>query len=87
VRQHRDSDHRGEHEADREGGERPDLGPQLLRRRGPGRRVEQWRQEDEEDDLRLELEVRQAREHADRQAAEDEHDGVRHRDRVRDAHQ
>ena len=39
--------------------------------------VEQWRQEDDEDELRRELDVGQAGDEADQQAADDEHDRVR----------
>ena len=43
--------------------------------------MQQRRQEDEEDDVGIELEVRQAGDQADREPADDEHDRVRERDR------
>ena len=57
----RDGRHRREHEADREQRERPHLGLELARRRVPAGRVQQRREEDEEHDVGIELEVGQRR--------------------------
>jgi hypothetical protein len=75
-------------EGDREGGGenepygeqhyRPEVGAQVERRGGDGRRVQQWRQKDEEDCLRRDLDVGQSRHKADTQAAQNQEDRVGH---------
>ncbi len=63
-----------EDEPDREQRQRPHHRPQLQRRGAPARRVDQRRQEDEEDRVRVEFDLGQAGDEGDRQAADDEHD-------------
>ena len=57
----RDDDHRRQHEADREQRDRAHVAPKLAQRGEVGRRVEQRRQEDDEDELRLQLDVGERR--------------------------
>ena len=63
-----------EDEADREQRQRPHHRPQLQRRGAPAGGVDQRRQEDEEDRVRLQFDARQAGDEGDREAAEDEDD-------------
>jgi len=87
VRDHRYGAHRHEHEGERQRHELPGGGAQLLRRGVEARRVQQRRQEDEEDGLRREADVGQARDEADRDAADDEHDRIGNRHEVGEAHE
>ena len=76
VRDDGHPDRRDDDEADREEPDRPCIGPEVAEggeERGP---VEERREHDEEDELRVELQVRHPRNDADCQAAEDEEDGV-----------
>ena len=61
-----------------------DVRAQVAKGREEGRAVEERREHAEEDELRLELELRHPRDEADREAAEDEQDRVRDPKRRRD---
>ncbi len=63
-----------EDEADREQRQRPHHRPQLERRGSPARRVDERRQEDEEDRVRVQFDVRQPGDEGNCQAADNEHD-------------
>ena len=65
VRDERDAAHRREHEPDREHADRCRVRTELAQRGGEGGRVEQRRQERDEDDVRRQLDVRHPREQAD----------------------
>ncbi len=80
MRDHGDDDRRHYYEPDCEEPDRADVGAEIAERgeeRGP---VEERRQDAEEDELRLELEVGHARHEPDREPADDE------QDRIRDPH-
>ena len=77
VRDDGDTHRRDDDEPDREEADRPHIGPQIAKRREERRAVEQRRQDAEEDELGLELELRHPRNEPDREAAEDEEDRVR----------
>ena len=78
VGHRRDRGDRDEHEADREQRDRRPVRLQLVCGDRDRRRVQQRRQEDEEDDVRVELGRRQARDEPDDQPAEHQRDRVRH---------
>ena len=82
---HRDG--RRDDEADREPADRAGHGAQVAERREERRAVEERRQHAEEDELRLELELRHPGHEAEQEAAEDEQDRVRDTDRGRDDEQ
>ncbi len=83
VRGHRHGDRGEEHERDRAERDRAQV-PAQVAQRGEVRRVEQQRrQEDEEDELRVELDVRHAGREADEAAADHEQDRVRHVEQAR----
>ena len=67
----------GQHEPDREQADRADVLLQLPQPGEERRRVEQRRQEDQQDEIRLELDVRDAGDEPEPEAAEDEEDRVR----------
>ena len=67
-----------EHEPDREQADRADVLAQLPQPGEERRRVEQRRQEDQQDEVRLELDVRDAGDEPEPEAAEDEEDRIRH---------
>ena len=77
MRDDSDADGRREHEAESEQPDRPHVRSQLAKRGEEGGAVEERREHAEEDELRVELELRHARHDADRQAAEDEQDRIR----------
>ena len=77
VRDDRDADGGHDDEADREQPDRPYVGSQVAERGEEGGAVEERRQHAEEDELRLELDVRHSRDDADRQPAEHEQDRIR----------
>ena len=82
-----DHGHAGGRDGDEADGEQPDRSrgrPQLAKRREEGRAVEERRQDAEEDELRVELELRHAGDDPDGQAAEHEQDRVRDPQRGRD---
>ena len=83
VGDHRDAAGGGEHEPDRERADRPDVLPQLPQPGEVRRRVEQRRQEDQQHEVWLELEVRDARDEPEPEPAEDEEDGIRHVEHAR----
>ena len=56
-----DADHRRQDEPDRKQRDRPDVSAKLAKRREERRRVEDRRQEDQEDEVRVELDLRRAR--------------------------
>src|SRR2546426_2347245 len=62
------SDCREDHEADREQADGTQIGAQIAPRRGEGGPVEQRRDEDDEDEVRLERDARQARKQRDRKS-------------------
>ena len=64
-------------ESDREQADRSDVRPEITERREERRAVEQRREDAEEDELRLELELGHCRDDADREAAEHEQDRIR----------
>jgi hypothetical protein len=82
VRGERDGAHRHEDERERQRDELRRGRAQLQRRGAEARRMQQRRQEQQKDGLRLELDVRQARRQADRHAADDEDDRIRDRDEI-----
>ena len=77
VRDDRDADRRHDDEPDREEPDRARVGSQVAERREERRAVEQRRQDAEEDELRLELELGNARDDANGEPADDEQDRVR----------
>jgi hypothetical protein len=72
-----DGAHRQQDEDDRHLCDRPGEVAQMPWRRHPGRGMNERRDEHEQDELRLELDLRDARQEADRDAADDQHDRER----------
>ena len=87
VSDHRDDDHRREHEADRQERDRADGALQLAQRREEGGRVEQRGEQDEQDELRLELDVRHLRDERQTQPPDHHQDRIRHPDPAGDDEQ
>jgi hypothetical protein len=89
----RDRDHREQHEADRYEGERAQVGAQVAEVGEERRAIQEWREEDHEDHIRVEVHRFDARHEAEQRAADDEHDGIGDRQdarqgaEARDAHQ
>ena len=77
VRDGGDTDHRRGDEPDREQGDGPEVRAQVAHRGEEGRRVEQRRQEAEQDDLGPELELGQTRDEREREPAQHQQDRVR----------
>jgi hypothetical protein len=77
VADHRDGSDRREHQPDRRQRDRAHVAAQGVQVREERRRVQQWRQEDDQDEVGLELDVRNARHQPEHQAAEHERDRVR----------
>ena len=67
--------------------ERAALGAQLARRRVPARGQQQRRDEDQQHDVRVELDLRHPRHEGQPEAAEHEHDRIRHADDVGGPHE
>jgi hypothetical protein len=78
VRENRDDGRRRENEPDRGQGERPHVGAQRAEVREEGGRVQERRQEDHQHQIGIELDVRDARDQAENEAAQHERDRVRH---------
>ena len=79
-----DHGHAGGRDGDEADGQQPDRSrgrPQLAKGREEGRAVEERREDAEEDELGVELELRHAGDDPDREAAEDEQDRVRNAQR------
>jgi hypothetical protein len=79
----RDGARGGEHEPDREQADRADVLAQLAQPGEERRRVEQRGQEDEQHEIRLELDVRDARDQPEPEASEHEEDRIRHVEHAR----
>ena len=67
---------RDDDQADRQRADRAEVRAQAAQRRVEGRDVEQRRQDEQEDQIRIHLDVRGARDEAQREAADDEEDRV-----------
>ena len=78
MRDDGDRDRGGEHEPDRKEADRPDVRAQVAERGEEGRAVEERRQEDDENEVGRQLEVRDAGREAGCQPAEHEQDRIRH---------
>ncbi len=77
-------DHREDNEPDREPRERSEIGPQVPNGGTNRGAEEQGRQEDEENEVRLEGDARQSRNEREAKAAEHEQRGVGHADAASD---
>ena len=84
MRHDRDEDHREQHQADRETHERNDVRPQIADRRLCRGREQQWRQEDQQDQVGLELDAGKARDEGQPEATEDEQGRIWHADAAGD---
>ena len=87
----RDADHRRQDEPDREQRDRADVPPKLAKRREERGRVQERRQQDEQHQIRLELDLGRVRHEAQRRASDREQDRIRDakelgRDQQRDHH-
>src|SRR5207245_5592551 len=74
----RDGQHGSEDQADRQKQDGPQVGAKIAPGGGDGGRVDQGRHEDQEDDLRVQLQFRQPRDNAEHQLPEDEQNGIGH---------
>jgi hypothetical protein len=77
VRDHRDDDHRAEHEPDREEGDREGVLTEVAERREERGTVEERWEDRDEDEVRRELNVGYARDEPEPEPADDEQDRVR----------
>jgi len=75
---HGDRGDRGQHQPDGQEADRTRDEAEVLGGEAEGRRIEDRRQEDQEDQLRRDLDVRRERQQPDDQAAQHERHGVRH---------
>jgi hypothetical protein len=76
-------DHRHHDNADRKQGDRPGVAAQVAQRGEESGAVEQRREEDQQHQVRVQLQLRDARDVADSDAAEHEGDRVRHAQHAR----
>ena len=81
---HGDGPDRHEHQADRRHRDRAQVAAQRAQVREEGGRVQQRRQEDQEDQIGLELDLRDARKQTEHQPAQHERDRIGHRQPARD---
>ena len=79
---HRDGEHRCDHQPDGQHAYRAGVGPQLAQVREEGRGVEQGRQEEQQDEIRLETDVGHAGNEAESQPAQHQQDGVGNADQA-----
>ena len=78
---HRDDAHRRQHQADRQQADLADVAAQLAQWGEERRRVQQWRQQDQQDELRIELDVGDVGDRGEAESTE------HHQQRVRDTDQ
>ena len=80
----RDDRHREQHEPHREAGDRREVRAKVAQRRPDGGCEEQWRQEDEQHEVRLEGEPRQSRDEGQAESAQHDQCRVGHADALGD---
>ena len=76
MRHHRDADRCHDDETDREEPNRTYVGSQVAERREKGSAIKERRQHAEEDELRLQLDIRHPRDDTDRQPAKHEQNRI-----------